>query len=767
MKTFSTSGQNSDKEFFDLLFFNYLNLDEVKNNYDVVEKFTNDISDILNTRNGFSLFSIDIKKKSYLILIISYTEDTYSYNFGFIIEKTKAIDTGFNYKLEQTSTENLYEFITEISENSPLTINEIVTLMITKTTLSYKINKQKVYELKDLMDKYNDDIISNDTLTNLAKFTFNKELEIKNNIIKKFNNTAKKLKLSFVNPLEFIDINLNNPSTDSYRTDNILIISKIDKIFNIENKRYCMVTSYFKDPDSERIVKSVHSDKATNNSSDTMDLYHNANDFIMLNSINYVNVLFRGVPFNYLDEGRYIISFGDGSKFQFTTITSDPKVHTFDIEEVIDKSLNKILSENIKIDNLYFEGSDKTLRLSTYLPSHKYKHTFKDVLKGLKNLSNEYLYVIKKQKSTGDDVKITDDILYEHEKGKISYNDFAIQFNDESLKERLYTLANEYMVLYFRKQTNEDEIIEQLTRKIFNHLESVITYTKESRDIFIEFNNTVNIKIELYKNGSNFTYINEKRINKNEIINVLKEMSCYNSQASAQLFIDNITKKGLSVFIGLSSGYFIDKNYFKFKTTDKTNIYEMNIDGVDIKIKGKKVFNTLYNICILKTRDSSYRSSISNMEYINNHVFKSCETKFDYIKYKIMIDKSYQLYIDKSKEFLTKKVEDLDCNYVKYFDKQNKVEYDGIKVTGLSGKNYVIAYNLKESFVFMNPELDNIVAETDKEIYINGTYICMIDQSKMKSTVGYDTVVSKLLSLKNDSVIASSIYNLEDELNKG
>ena len=131
-----------------------------------------------------------------------------------------------------------------------------------------------------------------------------------------------------------------------------------------------------------------------------------------------------------------------------------------------------------------------------------------------------------------------------------------------------------------------------------------------------------------------------------------------------------------------------------------------------------------------------------------------------------MIDKSYQIFIDKSKKFLDKKVADTGAEHVQYYDSNQNHIYDGLKITGLSGRTYIIAYDLKESFVFMSPEESDKCGANDLPAYEGGTYICMIDQSKMKAAVGYDTVVSKLLSLKNDSVIASTIYNLDDELKK-
>jgi len=61
--------------------------------------------------------------------------------------------------------------------------------------------------------------------------------------------------------------------------------------------------------------------------------------------------------------------------------------------------------------------------------------------------------------------------------------------------------------------------------------------------------------------------------------------------------------------------------------------------------------------------------------------------------------------------------------------------------------------------VFMDPEIDS-----ESKEYKEGKYICMIDQSNIKSNISYDTIVAKILALKNDSSIAHTIYNLAEEL---
>ena len=95
--------------------------------------------------------------------------------------------------------------------------------------------------------------------------------------------------------------------------------------------------------------------------------------------------------------------------------------------------------------------------------------------------------------------------------------------------------------------------------------------------------------------------------------------------------------------------------------------------------------------------------------------YKEHDVAADEAQAKIMIDKSYQLFIDKSKKFLDKKVTDLDAKHTTYHD-DNQKSYDAIQVTGMSGKNYIIAYTLNESFVFMNPDVKD---ESDNKIYEN------------------------------------------------
>jgi len=765
MINFYTSGKSADKDLFDKLFFQHLRLNEITNNDEIILDFTDSITDTLNKINGYGLFTIDIKMKSYVILLLTTTQHGSKYHFCYISNEDRSIDAGTSFTKEVISNEDLYKFIQDSKNGKTLNDVDIVDTIITKTMLGYKINKSKLIEIKTELDKY--DNVSDYVSTDLpAKFkTVNKAIKNSSqDVLNKYTEVINKFELP-LSGLPEVDYLQARPKDGASYRSNYVTVARIDKVFNMNNVRYALVTS-ISDDSKTYCNRYVIKQAATKNSSDTLEIEKSTATYKIIDKGLYDDRIVSQLPYNYLDEGRLIIAVGSGSQFKKLIIFEDPKIKSIPAKQYaisIDDAIGYVIKSNIAVTNcsLHIEENKTNLQLSRYSDSSNMHITQKEMIKAIKNISNEYNYVVKKQTASGDDVKITDNILYAHESGKISYNDFAIEINNERIKNRLFSTSQDFMLKFFRKEITEEQIIEKITDIIYKELDVMVNRGAVEQTFNIKFNHNVDIKIEVCKGGNNFTYINESRVNKNEIVSILKEVSCYNSQNAADTFIKNITKKGLSVFVGLSSGYFVDKKYFKFKTTKTNGVYIMNIDGIDINIKGKKLFNTLFNIGVLDGR-SGTKSNISDADYINNHVFSTVNTKFDYIKYKIMIDKSYQLFIDNSKTFLNKKVDDLGASHTTYHD-NNGTAYDAIKVTGLSGTNYIIAYNLKESFVFMNADVKD---ETENKIYDNGTYICMIDQSKMKASVGYDTVVSKLLSLKNDSVIASTIYNLEDELNK-
>lgn len=775
MKSFYTSGNNSDKDLYDKLFFSELGLSEITNNDEVMIQLTEKLEKITQMSVGYNLFTIDIKTQHNIILICKSQSYGANFNFCYIIKEDKNIDTGTSFTLDEEKEIDLYDFIRKQASETVLDEMDIVSLIITKTMLGYRINRSFALDHVETLKNYKSESVIGAIPKNIENLHGNIRKSIinsKNEIRNKFNDLKEQYELPFTSSIDLNDSIITTRSdlgsTNVYSYRHPIVVAKIDKVINVNNKRYAPITMY--DGFEGKKLCSAY------RIGESSKLYYKSDKarVIQLSNMSHLTSVFAAIDYNYIDTNRYIAILGDGYYYKYLVVFEDPMVKELTIDDIyaeIDNIVDKIVKDRIDTAKcelkINAEGSSSkiiNLQLSKYGPGSYYM-SYKDMQKAMKSMYNEYNYVIKKNKSEGSDVKITDNLTYYHSNGKLEYSDFSIELSIESVKAKMNEAAKNYMLQYFRKEITEEKIIADLTSMIYSSIDSYLLSTNVSNTFTITFNNNVVVNVDVNKGDAHFTYINNNRVNKNEISSILTEISCYSSQEAADKFIANICKKGLSVFIGLSSGYFYGNKFYKFKTSEKSGEYIMNIDNIDINVKGKKLFNTLFSIAFKNERE--HKTRINNNDYINNHVFNSVSTKFDYIKYKIMIDKSYQLFINKSKDFLDKKVNDTASEHVKYIDvNQNKV-YQGVKVVGSSGKTYVIAYDLKESYVFMNPTIDTTnVVDDELPIYTGGTYICMIDQSKMKATVGYDTVVSKLLSLKHDSVIASTIYNLEDELNK-
>jgi hypothetical protein len=345
----------------------------------------------------------------------------------------------------------------------------------------------------------------------------------------------------------------------------------------------------------------------------------------------------------------------------------------------------------------------------------------------------------------------------------------------------LFEEFNQKLIMYYRDNTrSEQEILDELISNTFKYLASRLESKQiESIDIPININGTISLKItgkpsvrrkktedetegKVLSVGRMY-YINDQRFNKNELVIVLKEMICYRDQKQADKFIENVGKLGLSVYIGITTGYEVNfstrrdeesniNRIFKFKKLTGRSSYQLLLDNTSIPIKGKKLIGLLYEKFIGEN-PPNFLSKIPTI------IHESCQSSLEYLKYKILIDSTYDKYKTNAKEFLNKKVTDLGASHVKYNNQRSRKIMDAIYVTGASGRHYVIAYDFKDSFVFMDP-----VVDSGENTFKDGKYICMIDQSNIKSNISFDTVVSKLMALKNDSSIAHTIYNLQDEL---
>ena len=770
---------NGDKSLFDDLVCGDLTPSEFKNNSKIIEEFSKTIDTISKMETGYCLLTIDIKNKRHIQLIVLQPEMYNKYKI-YSTFKTTPMENPMSYKVHEINEEtDFMTILKDIKTKLPYGINEstIVDMMITDTLDGYKLNTNKlnpVIELnkglfnktystkQELKDNGFEDIL--DLHNNIQNIITNEKMKVTDKLTKYINSLkCEELKYS---------IALNNILTaeeySNHTRSPYCNICVIDDVQQLDNMRYFKYTSYtFNSTRTKELSCDVERDttyRIINGSGSRVHNLQNENTHYYTNSSSYnTNWGINGLPYNFIDKGRTLIALGNNTNLRYLAVSNDPRIDENYIESLLTglrNMISKKIKEKIGCNNITipieFKNKNEKRVMSLNNITRSNDVELQKFMQSLKILTDEYKYVIKREKSQGSNVKITDNIIYDHLNSKIIYNDFNIKIDDEQIKNDIYTRASGQALKFYRNEVTEETIINNITSDIFTMLKlRVEGWGATGFPINLTLNDAVNISIDR-RGSNNFTYINNQRFNKIEVIPIIKEMTCYRDQETADKFLKNIGKLGLSVYIGITTGYELHNRIYRFKKNKGRSKYTLVIDDVEIELKGKTILNELYAV--------STGKSWKNISGIDDKIFKATLTGYDYVKYKFLIDSSYKVFLEKSKNFLNSKIEEIGGTRVKYYDRTRRKILEGIHVTGQSGKNYIVAYNSKESFVFMDPSLDK--SDEDIKEYSGGTYICMIDQSSIKSNIGYDTVISKIMSLKNDSVISSKIYNLEDELNK-
>ena len=774
-----------------------LDSQEFITNEKIISKIGTEVDRLNSIKEGYTLFSVTKDLDRNLILILKKDSSYILYSW----KLKESIEKKIDVEVHETSTSNaLFEFI----HSNHYTAREIiVSSCIVETMNGFNINISAGKVFSDFRNSGKIDSTSRSLLTDklfvdpikIARKTIlhlnayvKKQVEVVNNFIKKYD------EIPFIIRQDPNKINTNN-----------MLIAEIKTVKEIGGKRHHAIEWVNLDKISTNLStgKYISSCHPTTTSSN-VNIIQFKSCYVFTTSTRYESsrtvfntTNFERLPYNLIDEGRILIAYRVGEFDWRCIISPDPKVDS-NFKETLEENLKDLISQefdhSFDISQSYIQLNDSGhMFYNTYLD--KKNDTYEDEeekfnrinkecinpmqlkLKTIKKMCDEYNYLVKKKKAIGEDITVTDKIKYNHSEGKISYNDFSIAINDDYIKAKLYETFQEKLIEYYRNETSEQVILDSLINKIFNALgQRLDTKQTDTIDIPIKLNEVIDLKItgkpsirrkktenetegHIISVGKMF-YINDQRFNKNELLVVLKEITCYRNQEEADAFINNIGRLGLSVYIGITTGYEVNTSnivekpqnrIFKFKKLKGRSNYQLLLDNTSISIKSKKLISLLYENFI-----GDNPPNFNNK--IPQYIFDSCESTIEYLKYKVLIDSTYEKYKDNAKAFLNKKVEDLGGKHATYFSKKSRKKLDAVYLTGSSGRNYIVAYDSKDSFVFMDPEAG------EDGIYQEGKYICMIDQSNIKSNISFDTVVSKLMALKNDSSIAHTIYNLQEEL---
>lgn len=759
-----------------------LDSETVANSEIAIETICNAVSSFTNIKEGYSLLSITSNDKSRVHLIVKRDTNYRTFKiFSWLIEEK--IEKGIEAKIHASGTEDLTAWMdrtiqeySEKSEDFRGDQDNLVNYIVTEGLTGYIISEKKFRDQCEFLSSHRKR--RELEVQNLGDRSLAKSLLAYNSYIREIisekRQEVRNTIANFIRKLNCEKLNLRivYNGVDDTSGFHIGRITRVIQNNNVRTYQIKVITAGVDDKNKITETTLISEAKA-GISGNYLNVNNLADLWIAETRPGYYEeaqiACFTRIPYNFVDEGRTIISLPrSGGNFDVILggdprVDADPEGHIKDVlarySEALAKNLTKLTGTTIKDGKLqmnYDSFESSVAKDSTEVKPLQIR------LKALKKMVDEYQYLEKKQKSIGTDVNISDKVKYNHSEGKVSYNDFSISINDELLKSRLFQTFEKYLVTYYRGETTEETILNDILDKIFDELKSRInSYTKENTCIKINLNGKINIDLEIKtsKNSATLIYLNGQRFNKNEIIVVLREITCYRSQEEADRFISNIGKLGLSVYIGITSGYETQvarsRCLFRFRKLKGRSNYAILLDDIELPIKGKSLISALY-AKFIGDHVPDYENKVQKI------IYQSVERLSDYVRYKFLIDKAYEAFRTRSQDFLKKKVSDVDGSFCKYWNIKNRKNMDAITLVGMSGHRYVIAYDKKDSYVFLDPQLK----EGDKNTWIDGKYVCMIDQSNIKSNIGYDTVISKLMALKNDSVIASTIYNLEEEINE-
>lgn len=737
-----------DIELLDELSSGNMSTKDFVENEKALEVLSAALDNLIRKKIGYLLISMTINQKTNIILITkTEVNDITRYNIDSWI-KSESLQKNMQVVVHEESNEDIEAYLRE----TPGSIgqDEAKASIIKESLTGYSINKRELEDLIKFIKTNSVDFIPKEDIPQEISEYFNIISKTKSESILNIENTVN----SFCNRLECekLDVNL------SMRIDlNNMFIGKIDEVREINNIRYTKVNMFVKRNEVIQkitLVTRKYPMQWGNLNFKLLDNVYTAKVRNMDDSRDFIDK----IPYNLIDKGRYILAIrycNDWGIFVSEDPRNDANANKYMLDHIV-KEIDSECRKNLDFSGTVIRDGNKLYNIYKYEDSEERTEPIAS-LKAIKKMVDEYNYIDKKKKATGQDINISDNIKYNHKEGKVTYNDFSIAINDEIIKKTIYDKFEDYLVKFYRGEITEEKIINEIIDNIFKSIKYRISSYKSESNITITFNDkaTINLTQRLSGNKSKLTYLNGIRFNLNEVIVMLKEMTCYRNQEEADNFIKMIGKIGLSTYIAVTTGYEVNSGdktrLFKFRKEKGRSKYTLLLDTIDLKINSKKLISLLYSNFI----ENDLR--LINNSRLNQCIEANTSSSMDYLKYKYLIDSAYTAFKDRSREFMEKKMLDIGATHVQYLNKKSHKKLEGVLVTGQSGNNYVIAYNNKESFVFMNPTLT-------KDFYEDGKYICMVDQSNIKSNIGYDTVISKMISLKNDSIIAKQIYNLKDQL---
>jgi hypothetical protein len=248
-------------------------------------------------------------------------------------------------------------------------------------------------------------------------------------------------------------------------------------------------------------------------------------------------------------------------------------------------------------------------------------------------------------------------------------------------------------------------------------------------------------EIILEKKG-NFYYINDYRINKHEIPDVLLQIICYQTLEKFNKFLEIVSKCSLKFHNAITNN--LKKSLSSYSSKGFT---------IELKLQRKKNLNYLV-VGKNKYKIKDTNTLIDKQPYNKVELIKLLlnTIHLDYTEIPTILadgEKRYKEAIKKSEELLNKAIKTLGAIKKEY--RIDGTNYNGYEIKGKSGIKYFV----------IEPSSSNSGFKIYKVLPNNNfDYVCIINKSN-KGHIGKDALVSRLYALANDTLVAKDIYTLK------
>ena len=412
--------------------------------------------------------------------------------------------------------------------------------------------------------------------------------------------------------------------------------------------------------------------------------------------------------YDYIDEGRYY--------YTYTHYTYVPKLFLWDD---LDPS---------EVDEYYLRNfNGRLLNKATYnqlVKEHKLEYEREKREKELKEKISEEIKKKIDSISKSNPLRVNG----------MTITDKEIDYNGQKIRPIKCDYNSIKDLLKYRSD---------LSNLDFNDLvDDFVRILSLSRDWIIELG-TVRITHEITENkaGADRHLLNGIRINAGEVLEVVRQATCFTDTKSYNEFLSRVSKCSLRISRLLADGWqprlYVgeDQQILKFNLKRIKNHNYIILDGKEYRInniqKLSDNFGSRWNGDDMLRLADILRSIIPESEKdVNKIIIKSINDA----------KKFYEESVKRSEKFLKSIIEQHNISTVK--KKIGDKEIEGYLVTGNSGKKYLVT---KKAKVYD---------------YNTSRYICIVD--KDGSTGGFlnDKIASRILALLNDMTIAQDVHTL-------